>query len=270
MLLPLVSALTVLAMFCITEAVTRVIWNSHEDNTCSIDGFRVKPNCTARSKTPEGPWATYRFNECAYRSNTSCGPVPPGTVRIAILGASVSQGMNIPYEDTYFARSADELGHRCGFPIDVQNLGKPNSSPIYAYRRVEEVLKLKPDVVLFLLAPFDIEQQIDPQVLAHRNDPEQILAPSAVHEPLSLMRRLQKIIIDSRTMLVAEHYLPPESRHLPASLPKLPRQGGFPAAAVKPRMAAQIRRHGSNHRRHGRQAARSRCSVHCHSRSIAS
>lgn len=205
--LPLVSALTVVAMFCITEAVTRVVWSSHDDNTCGIDGFQVKANCTARSKTPEGPWTTYRYNECAYRSNTSCGPVAPGTVRIAILGASVSQGMNIPYEDTYFARSADELRRRCGLSVDVQNLGKPGSSPIYAYRRVDEVLKLKPDAVLFLLAPFDIEQQIDPQVLAERNDPERVLATNAVHEPLSLMRRLQKLIIDSRTVMIAEHYL---------------------------------------------------------------
>jgi hypothetical protein len=207
LLLPLVSVLTVLAMFCITEAVTRVIWSSHDDTTCVIDGYQVKPNCTSRTKAPEGPWATYRFNECAYRSNTSCGPVPPGTVRIAILGASVSQGLNVPYEDTYFARSADELGRRCGLPIDVQNLGKPNLSPIYAYRGVDEVLKLKPDVVLFLLAPFDIEQQIDAKELAERNDPARVIAANAVYEPLSLMRRLQILIAESRTVVVAEHFL---------------------------------------------------------------
>jgi hypothetical protein len=207
LLLPLVSVLTVLAMFCISEGVTRVIWNSHDDGACVTDGYQVKPNCTYRTKTPEGPWVTYRFNECAYRSNTSCGPVSHGTVRIAILGASVSQGLNVPYEDTYFARSADELGHRCGLPIDVQNLGKPGSSPIYAYRRVDEVLKLKPDVVLFLLAPFDLEQQIDPKELAERNDPARVIAASAVHEPLSLMRRVQLLIVDSRTVVVAEHFL---------------------------------------------------------------
>jgi hypothetical protein len=207
LLLPLVSVLTVIAMFCVTETVTRVIWNSYDDTSCRSDRYQFKANCTSRSKNPEGPWTTYRFNECAYRSNTSCGPVPPGTVRIAILGASVSQGLNVPYENTYFALSADELGRRCGLPIDVQNLGKPNASPIYSYHRVDEVLKLKPDVVLFLLAPFDIEQQIDPKELAARDDPERVIAANAVVEPLSLMRRLQLLIVDSRSVRVAEHFL---------------------------------------------------------------
>src|ERR1700690_3263813 len=90
-LIPLISVLTVIAMLAIAEVLTRTVWNAHEEDSCviigdPIDGYRIKPNCTARTKSAEGTWATYHFNECGYRSNTSCGPVAPGTLRIAILG----------------------------------------------------------------------------------------------------------------------------------------------------------------------------------------
>jgi len=208
-ILPLLSIVTVVVLFIVAEAVTRVVWYEHEDNACVIpgDGYQIKPNCTARTKSAEGRWATFRFNECGYRSNTSCGPVPPGTLRIAIVGASVSQGFNIPYEDSYFALAATDLGRACGRPVDVQNLGKPGSSPLYTYRRIDEALALKPDLVLMLLAPFDIEQQIDPHELAARNEAARPPKPQAVRETRSLLRRLQLLITESRTVLVAEHFL---------------------------------------------------------------
>ncbi len=208
-ILPFIAIMTVLVMFVVAEAVTRIVWYSHDDNACVLPGedYQVKPNCTARTKSAEGLWATFKFNECGYRSNTSCGPVAPGTIRVAILGASVSQGFNIPYEDTYFAISSAQLAKACGRPVDVQNLGKPRSSPLYAYRRVDEALALKPDVVLMLLAPFDIEQQIDPKELAARNDAERAPQAQAVVERRSLLRQIQLLLTESRTVLVAEHFL---------------------------------------------------------------
>jgi hypothetical protein len=211
-LLPLVSLLTVIVMFTITEVSTRIAWPMDEENVCAVptgnaEGYYFKTNCTARFKNAEGPWATYNYNDCGYRSATSCGPVAPGTLRIAILGSSVAQGLDVPYEDTYYDIAAKELSRRCGRPIDVQNLGKPAASPIYAYRKVQEALKLKPQVVLLLLAPFDIEQRIDPQALADRNQPEKPVSSNAVHYEMSLMRKLQSLILGSRTLLVAEHYL---------------------------------------------------------------
>jgi hypothetical protein len=208
-ILPLLSLVTVVVLFIVAEAVTRVVWYEQRENACVLpgEGYNIKPNCTARTKSAEGLWSTFRFNECGYRSNTSCGPVPPGTLRIAIIGASVSQGYNIPYEDSYFALTAAELSRACGRPVDVQNLGKPGSSPLFTYRRIDEALALKPDLVLMPLAPFDIEQQIDPQELAARNEAARPIKPQAVRETRSLLRRLQLLITESRTVLVAEHFL---------------------------------------------------------------
>ncbi len=116
-------------------------------------------------KNVEGSWTTNYYNECGYRSPTSCGPKPAGSVRIAILGSSVSEGVYVPYEKTFPARVAAELQRQCNKTIDIQNLGVPNTSPIYVYRRLGEVLALKPDIVIFVVTPFDMEQHIDREQL---------------------------------------------------------------------------------------------------------
>jgi hypothetical protein len=191
--------------------VTRIIWSEQEKNACLVPssdiGHGVKPNCTARTKNAEGSWATYHYNECGYRGSTSCGPKPFGSVRIAIMGASVSQALFVTDDQTYFARTSSELSRLCHRTVDVQNLGSPGASPLFAYHRVDEALALKPDVVLYPIAPFDIEQQIDPKELLERNNSTRPPQKAAVHEPLSPLRRLQRILIDSRTVLVAQHFL---------------------------------------------------------------
>lgn len=212
-LLPLISLATILLIFGVSEILTRVIWAEQKTGSCTvvdpIAGDHFKPNCTVRSKNAEGPWTTYQYNECGYRSSTACGPKPPGTIRVAILGSSVSQGLYVPYEQTYFARTASDLSRSCNRPVDVQNLGVPGSSPIYAYRRVQEALALQPDVVFYLLAPFDLEQRIDPAELAERNNPARNHAPArpAVQLTLSPMKRLEGALVESRTVLVAQHFL---------------------------------------------------------------
>lgn len=211
--LPLVSLATILLIFGVSELLTRVIWAEHKEASCTVvdpvAGDHFKPNCTIRTKNAEGPWTTYQYNECGYRSATSCGPKPPGTLRIAILGSSVSQALYVPYDQTYFAQTAGDLSRSCDRPIDVQNLGVPGSSPIYAYRRVPEAMALHPDVVFYLLAPFDLEQRIDPQELAARNNPDrgQTSTKPAVQLTVSPMKRMQATLVESRTVLVAQHFL---------------------------------------------------------------
>src|SRR5207245_4930798 len=128
-------------------------------------------------------------------------------IRIAILGSSVSQGLYVPYEETFFARTSNALSRICNRPVDVQNLGVPGTTPIDAYRRVNEALALTPDVVLYLLAPFDLERRLDPKEVSDRNNPSRTTAMAAGHLTLSPMKRLQAMLIHARTVLVAQHYL---------------------------------------------------------------
>lgn len=198
-------------MFGTAEFVARAIWPARYSYECNInsqiDGDRFKPNCTVLSKIPEGPWTTYHYNECGYRSDTSCGPKLPGTIRIAILGSSVSQANYVPYEDTFFSRASEELRSKCDRPVDVQNLGVPGSSPAYAYRRFDEALKLKPDVILYLVVPYDLYHQTLPAGMDQADSVADIPLESSVKSNGSLLSRLQHILIQSRTILMAQHLI---------------------------------------------------------------
>jgi hypothetical protein len=209
--LPLLSIITVLLMFGVAELACRIFWPAREYDTCAVGddvtGFRMRPNCTSTMKNAEGVWTTNRYNECGYRSETSCGPKPPGAFRIVLLGSSVAQGTFIPYGQTFFARAAKQISAQCHTVVDVQSLGVPNSSPIFVYRRLNEALALKPDVVLFVLTPFDLEQKINPAQLAERNDPHPRFSEPAVQLRIGPFKRLERTLLQSRAVLIAQHYL---------------------------------------------------------------
>lgn len=211
LLLPLLSLLTILVIFAVAEVAARLIWPAQENDVCAIfdqkEGFALRPNCVSHLKNAEGIWTTNRYNECGYRSETSCGPKPPGSKRIVILGSSVSQGMFIPYDQTFFASAAKRVEAACRKKIDVQNLGVPNSSPIFVYRRLNEALALNPDVVLFVLTPFDLEQRIDPRELAERNEPISQIVRAPVILKLGFFKKVENLVLESRAVLMVQHYL---------------------------------------------------------------
>jgi SGNH hydrolase-like domain, acetyltransferase AlgX len=211
-LLPLLGLLTILVMFGVSETVTRLIWPWKYSDACNVkdavQGLRFKPNCTVRGKIPEGPWITYRYNECGYRSESSCGPKPLGTIRIAILGSSMSQALHVQYEEAFFSRAATSLSRLCDRRIDVQNLGMPGSSPAYADRKVQEVLALNPDVVLYMVVPYDLNQQTNPNGSSAHGGPPAVTSSSAEVQPtVSQLNRLERLMIQSRTLLVAQHFV---------------------------------------------------------------
>lgn len=210
-LLPILSLVTIVVLFGTTEALTRIFWAEYKVSPCLIEdpigGDRFRPNCAARIKIAEGPWTSYHYNECGYLSETSCGPKPAGGLRIVILGSSVSQALHVPYEESFFARASGEISRACGRSVDVQNLGVPGASPIYAYRRVAEALALKPDMILYVFAPFDLEHQIDSKALAERDSRALTSTAPLTTLTLSPMKKLQNALIEGRSILVAQHFL---------------------------------------------------------------
>jgi hypothetical protein len=210
-LLPLLGLVTILVLCGTTEALTRIFWAEYKFSPCliedPIEGNRFKPNCTARVKIAESPWTSYNYHECGYLRKTSCGPKPAASLRIVILGSSVSQALHVPYEQSFFARASGEISRACGRAMDVQNLGVPGASPIYAYRRVPEALALKPDLILYLLAPFDLEHEIDSKALTERDNPVLTLTAPLTKLTLSPMKSLQNALIEGRSVLVAQHFL---------------------------------------------------------------
>jgi hypothetical protein len=210
-LLPSLCFLTILTIFGAAEIGSRAGWTTHDDNSCiyrdtSWD-LHAKPNCTMRAKIAEGPWVTYRFNECGYRTDESCGAKPPGTLRIALLGSSISEGLNVPYDQTFAERTARALTAATGHPVQVQNLGFETLSPLHCYRKLDEVVALHPDLVVYAVTPFDLDERMDPVQLANRNKPAVVAPRPIAHFQVPRIKLLQEAVTESRAVLVAQHLL---------------------------------------------------------------
>jgi hypothetical protein len=203
-LLPLISLLTVIVMLGTAEILARVLWPEQPDNSCAIPdpylGYRIRPNCSSVMKVAEGPWYTSQYNECGYRSPQSCGPVPAGTRRIALLGSSVAEGLAVPYEDTIAARLADDLTAQCKTPVEVQNLGSAAYLGTRLIPRMKEALALDPDAVLLIVTPWDIETELNAE-------PPKIAGAAEQAAFGGRQKQLSVLIKESRTFTIMEHYL---------------------------------------------------------------
>jgi hypothetical protein len=208
-LLPVLSLATIIAMFAGAELGTRIFWPAQSDDSCSIRGaLENKPNCTVTGKAAEGPLTTYHYNECGYRTYDSCGPKPPGAFRICVLGTSVSEGFNVPYDQTFTSRAAHEIGRAAGRTVQVENLAFENLSPLECYRRLPAALGLQPNLVIYAVSPFDLEQPIDPAQLADRNNPAASnAAPTTQFKDSWTGRLRQTLMNNSRAILIAQHFL---------------------------------------------------------------
>ena len=210
-LIPLISFATLILMFAAAESVSRIVFHEENNYLCVYfdphAGVRGKPNCTEQIKNAEGPWVTYHYNACGYRTYASCGPKRPGTLRLALLGSSISMGLNIPFDKTFGEQAVQDLSRATGRNVEFENLGMELLSPLQCYRRLEEAIGLKPDAVVFAISPFDLEQDMDPQQVADRNDAELTFAMPTLETHHSVISWLQTKVRDSRALMIAEHFL---------------------------------------------------------------
>jgi hypothetical protein len=179
-ILPLISLATILFVCGGAEWLARILWPENITNTCIADGqptnVHFKPNCAVRLKMWEGPQADYHYNECGYRSMDSCRPKAPGVIRVVIIGSSISEGLYIPYDKTFFSIASKELARTCNRRIDVQPVAAPSLTPAQVYSRIDETLALKPDIVVFLFNPHDIFK-IDPGLMPRQSNSENASSP---------------------------------------------------------------------------------------------
>ena len=183
---------------------------------------------SSRVKAAEGPWVTNSYNACGYRTPQSCGPKPAGDVRIAVLGSSIAQGYLVPYQETFAARAAEQLTHRCGEPVEFQNLASIGYVWERLARRADEALTLHPDAAIIVLIPFDLQQ----------TDPGEDDGPGPKLAPEGPMKRLDSLMKNSRALVAAQHYLFSRPDLYTAVLFTLRRPSGLSAGAADAGMAA--------------------------------
>src|SRR5262249_25907134 len=91
------------------------------------------------------------------------GPKQPDTYRIVMIGSSMAMGLFVPEDRSFAATLPKELSQRTGRKIELYNeatggrfRGGPFPLPGSA-QKFREVLAVNPDMILWVIAPMDIE-----------------------------------------------------------------------------------------------------------------
>lgn len=129
--------------------------------TCFRDdpsmGRRAIPNSVCWIKEPEeSRLHEYRFNNCRHRAGMECGPKRPGTYRIVMVGSSYAFGSSVSREESFAARLPAEIFRLTGRRVDLYNEGVPWTSPHDVVVRFKEAAAAEPDLILWVLTPYDI------------------------------------------------------------------------------------------------------------------
>jgi lysophospholipase L1-like esterase len=110
------------------------------------------------------PWpvefeAPVRINSLGLRG-PEIAPVPPGSVRVMVLGDSIVAGFEVPWEETFTARMESLLAQE-GLPVQVVNAGVRGygTDQSYLYYR-DRGSRLQPDLVLFLPSVNDLADNV--------------------------------------------------------------------------------------------------------------
>ncbi len=207
--LPLLALATLVLLAGISEIGARIYAPAQEHMSCLVTdrtlGFsHGRPHCVETGKIPEGPEVVYSYNACGYRSTAPCGPKPPNTWRIALLGASFGEGYVVPYEQTFGARIERLLSNRCGRKVEVQNLAAYGTNLVGVYHEMGEALALKPDLVLIAIMPFDLEEGLPPDQVKMRLHPIPPRAEEMHRSPILAFAKMAKA---SRALTIARHFI---------------------------------------------------------------
>jgi hypothetical protein len=222
-MLPLICLVTILVIAGSVELVARRIFSESTaslatcfvltDPTTSVRGI---PNCKCKTKAPETEWIENHFNACGYLTPQGCGPKTPGTYRIVMTGSSVALGEHVQENQSLAAVLPRDLSEETGRKIEIYNesahFGFSHNTAI----RFNGVLSAQPDMVLWIVTPFDVEsgsftlppkgeaapKSQDQGLLAktwHRMQ-ENLASKSIADAPAELFGR-------TRTALLIRHYL---------------------------------------------------------------
>ncbi len=164
LLLPLIGLVTLAVLSFGVEWTARSLYRASDTSTlkCLVlndakTGVRGIPQAVCREKVFESPLIQYRFNNCGFRTDQPCGPKPPGTFRIVLLGSSFAEGMRVPQDQTFAARLPALLTQKTGRKVEVYNEAMQWGTPSSIDLRVNQILAAQPDLVLWALTPWDVE-----------------------------------------------------------------------------------------------------------------
>jgi hypothetical protein len=170
-LLPALALFTIVVLIAASEMFARKNFVDAETHLapCLVlndisTGVRGVPNSRCFAKGSESAWAEYKFNSCGHRAGVECGAKPEGSYRIVMTGSSIAMGLYVPNDKSIAGLLPAELSHATGRTVDVYNTsigaaygGTPHSISL----RFNEITAAKPDLILWILTPWDIDHASD-------------------------------------------------------------------------------------------------------------
>lgn len=104
---------------------------------------------------------------------------PAGTLRIALLGDSLTESLQVPVEQSFGIQIQNQLSKELGRPVQVLNFGTSGYSTVQEYLQLKnQVLNFHPDLVLLCYNNRDCFENWSP--------PDEVLTnvrPAAIHLP---------------------------------------------------------------------------------------
>jgi hypothetical protein len=168
-LLPMLSLLTICLMVVSMELIARRVFPESPPfvQSCLEPGAswaeaRAIPNSVCRDKMHESQMVEYRFNSCGHRTRLECGIKRPDTYRIVLAGSSFAMGHMVREDKTYAALLPISLSKQTGRRVELYNEGMVGINPHIFALRFDEVLAAKPDLILWTLTPWDIQNAAPP------------------------------------------------------------------------------------------------------------
>jgi hypothetical protein len=163
-LLPMLSVLTMIAMAVSTESIARRVFSASETSlhACLIlddtsAGVRGIPNSVCWEKIPENQLTEYRFDCSGYRTGMACGPKPPETYRIVLIGSSIALGDRVPIENSFATLLPRELSRLVERKVELYNEAMAYGFPRNTSLRFDDVLAAQPDLILWVLTSVDVK-----------------------------------------------------------------------------------------------------------------
>jgi len=201
-LLPILGLLTICVIAVFTELIARRMFPEPKSSmrNCLIEndsstGVRGIPNSVCSEDSYESGPVEYRFNGCGHRAGMECGPKPPGVYRIVMVGTSTAFGTHLPREKTLAALLPAELSRRTGRNIELYNEALTWETPRAVALRFNAVLAANPDMILWIVTPWDI-----------KNAPSLLLPPPASSSP-GFLASVRVHIKNSATRILLEVFL---------------------------------------------------------------
>lgn len=163
-LLPMIYLMTICGVAGSTELIARRLFPLRKGvgSHCLVTndrstGVRAVPNSVCRSGVAESEPVEYRFNSCGFRTEQECGPKPPGTYRIVLVGSSFALGSGVQQDEAFGPLLAGELSRRTGRRIEVYNEGELWAVPRVISMHFPHALAAQPDLVLWTLTGWDVQ-----------------------------------------------------------------------------------------------------------------